>query len=171
MATWMPKTMWFARSVTWTSSSRSISERRSLRQSLTILTRMGEDNYLAELAFILQGSILKAWPSDLVRIWEGFVEECEKGYQWDVSEYNNEIRVRDDLDLLLRAPSLQKCSELAELRSVVDPIDGRFRALLQDGVRPYDDETWYRAGVLRYAGQAYAEYFRSVHGIDVEVVE
>lgn len=102
----------------------------------------------------------------LVAKWEALVSECEDGYSWDVSEYWNELRVRDVLESLLEERSLQTFDGHAELRSVVAAIDERFRAIVRDDVR-IPGNTWWRQAVLRIAGQEYRDYLSAVYGIAV----
>lgn len=120
---------------------------------------------------LLRGVGVSFSPAELVSRWESFVEECEGGYSWDISEYDNEIRARGYLDLLLNAESLQTFPELDELASVVKPIDDRFRSLLRADVERPGKQSWYERGVLRRAGSQYSEFFRSAYGIDVESVD
>jgi hypothetical protein len=49
-------------------------------------------DYLAAAFKILEESGVSFSPAELVSRWESFVEECEGGYSWDVSEYTDEIR-------------------------------------------------------------------------------
>lgn len=128
-------------------------------------------DYLSTVARLLQAIGCKASPADLVRRWESFVEECESGYSWDISEYDNEIRARRALGLLLEAPELQRFPQLQALAEVVKPIDDRFRSLLQEGAARPGKISWYEQGVLRRAGGEYARYFRAAHGIEVQAVD
>ena len=54
-------------------------------------------------------------PATLLDILAAFVDECENGYSWDISEYNNELRARDELGEVIAAPELQSYEEHAEL--------------------------------------------------------
>ena len=95
---------------------------------------------------------------------------CKDGYRWDVSEYSNELAVREKLELLLTAERLQTFQELQELKARVCEIDNRFKSLLKPEVQLPNREHWWEQGVLKRAGEQYAEYFREAHGIQIEVV-
>ena len=130
---------------------------------------MVSDDYIAAALKALEemGSSSSS-PAELVSKWESFVEECEAGYSWDVSEYDNEIRARRQLDRLLEMESLKVFPALAELSEAVRTIDERFRALLQENVERPKKRFWYDRGVLRKAGFQYAQFFHSAFGIEVE---
>jgi hypothetical protein len=128
-------------------------------------------DYLTSVREVLQSVDCDLWPSELVGRWLQLVEDAEDGYRWDVSEYDNEIRARSCLDALLTSPELSRFPELEILAAEVRPIDDRFRALLLAGVERPGKSTWFERGVLSRAGEAYANFFRSAYGIDVEVDE
>ena len=95
---------------------------------------------------------------------------CKEGYQWDMSEYTNELGVRERLERLLTADQLQPYPELHEIKTRVHEIDARFRALLIPNIQLENREHWWERGVLTRAGEPYAAYFRDAYIIDVEVV-
>ncbi len=107
-------------------------------------------------------------PWDLVDKWQLLTDECEVGYRWDISEFDNEVRCRQLLDDLFCSTELQQCSELTALKNAVAQIDLRFRSLLQLGVRRPGRDSWYTEGVLKSAGVDYATYFQKAHGIIVD---
>lgn len=131
----------------------------------------GVMGYLGDSLEILAAAGIPNTPADLVGRWEGFVYECETGYCWDISEYDNEIRARRALDLLIEAESLQIYPERDELVEVVKAIDDRFRLLLQEDVFRPGKEAWYERGVLRRAGLEYVRYFQAAYDIRVEGVD
>src|SRR5258708_5123572 len=69
-------------------------------------------------------------PAQLLTQWEQLVDWCKQGYRWDVSEYGNELSVREKLERLLTSEQLQPYRELQELRTRVSEIDAQFKALL-----------------------------------------
>ena len=128
--------------------------------------------FLAAVEAVLGGSVSspRNSPAQLLAQWEQLVDWCEEGYHWDVSEYLNELSVREKLELLLTAERLQTFQELQELKARVGAIDGRFKSLLKPDVQLPNREHWWEQGVLKRAGEQYAEYFRQAYGIHVEVV-
>lgn len=127
--------------------------------------------YSEEQARVLDRLGINETPSTLLDRWEMLVGECESGYSWDYSEYRNELRVRDLLEGVLRAPELLKYEEHDELMRRVEELDGRFRCLLSSSQSGVSNEPWWRRGVLCKAGPDYAEYCRSAFSIEIEVVK
>jgi hypothetical protein len=103
-------------------------------------------------------------PEELLEGWRELVEECERGYEYNVMEYHADLSVRDRLEACLRGPSAPD-----GFPARVAEVDERFRALLQPGVEvgPAEDPWWHR-GVLRYAGDALAHGLREWFGVEVE---
>lgn len=109
-------------------------------------------------------------PAELIAKWDALVSECEHGYSWDFSEYENEMVARDWLEVIVREPELQPYEEHNELVGAVRAIDLRFSRLVQsDMVLP--SKSWWRGAILRFAGVPYVEYMRAAYGRTVEVVE
>src|SRR5271165_2920457 len=95
-----------------------------------------DNPFLASVALVLadHGFNKPRWPAELVTMWDAFVTSGEEGYQWDFSEYMDEMSVRDQLEVLLTSDKLQGFSEQQELRQVVEKIDARLAALFQPTV-------------------------------------
>ena len=127
--------------------------------------------FLATVEKVLGGSVSspRNSPAQLLAQWQQFVNWCDEGYRWDVSEYWNELSVREKLEQLLTADRLQPFQELGELKTRVGETDIRFKSLLMPDVKLPNREQWWEQGVLKRAGEQYAEYFREAHGIEVEV--
>jgi len=128
--------------------------------------------FLAAVESVLGDSVSPSRnsPAQLLTQWQQFVNWCEEGYRWDVSEYRNELSVRDRLERLLTAERLQPFRELGELKARVDETDTRFKSLLIPGVKMPNHKQWWEQAVLKRAGEQYANYFRQAHGIEVEVI-
>ena len=129
--------------------------------------------FLAAVETVLGGpaSARNNSPAQLLAQWGQFVEWCQEGYNWDVSEYMNELSVRERLERLLTAENLQPFPELRELKTRVSEIDARFKEILNPDVQLPNREYWWERGVLKRAGEQYAKYFRDAHDIQVEVVD
>lgn len=140
---------------------------------MTNSSNMSNPNpFLAAVETVLGGPVSspRNSPAQLLAQWEQFVGWCRDGYRWDVSEYSNELRVRERLELLLTAERLQTFQELQELKAGVSEIDTHFKSLLKPDVQLPNRAHWWEQGVLKRAGEEYAEYFREAHGIQVGVV-
>ena len=127
--------------------------------------------FLAEVDKLLRtaGYSAPKSPATLLDQWSWFVDECENGYRWDISEYDSELSVRRTLDILLEAKSLSAFAEIAELAGRVKEIDIRSRRLLHPVARRERGETWWEKGILAEAGEAYADYCKSVYGTSIKV--
>ena len=101
-------------------------------------------------------------PGYLLEVWWHFIEGCEEGYQWDYGEYLNEIDVRDTIHCY-RKKYFNKDFEEELLE-----LDNRFRALLipNEEIKKFD--TWWKKGVLKFAGDNYAHTMKCA-GFDVEL--
>jgi len=108
---------------------------------------------------------------DLIACWSEFVEECEEGYSWDISEYNNEIRVRNDLEKLLTNAELLRFQEHQFFVNAVLEIDIRFRKLLHNHYQLLNKDGWWARGVLKAAGKEYVEYVRKAYGFEISLKE
>ena len=103
-------------------------------------------------------------------VWLQFVEECEEGYGCSIYEFDNDISVRDRIDLILSHEDLCRVAAVEHLRAETAKVDERFRTLLRTDVTiKSDDAPWWRRGVLKYAGEEYAQDIRSEYGIEIEV--
>src|SRR5438045_4866711 len=101
--------------------------------------------FLAAVETVLGGPVSspRNSPAQLLTQWEQFVDWCKDGYRWDVSEYSNELAVREKLELLLAAEPLQRFQELQELKARVSAIDARFKSLLKPDVQLPNREHWW----------------------------
>src|SRR5262249_9573087 len=102
-------------------------------------------------------------------VWLGFVEECEEGYSCNMYEFDNDISVRDRIDLVLSHEDLLGIAAVEHLRAVVVDIDERFRVLLRSDMNISNYAHWWRRGVLKYAGKEYAEDIRRSYGTEIEI--
>jgi hypothetical protein len=125
--------------------------------------------YIASQDMVRTRAHIQRTTAELVDIWDALVDECQEGYSWDISEFRNELASRDQLEEILRAPELVPYREHRQLRDRAESIDARFRRLLMpDCVFPAEG-SWWRRGVLRFAGPSYAGYCRKAHGFEVLV--
>ncbi|MDX3457516.1 hypothetical protein PV396_37145 [Streptomyces sp. ME02-8801-2C] len=75
------------------------------------------------------------------------VDECVDGYDMDVSEYLNDLSIRDLLQRVTDDPIVRSLPEFAWFTAELAGIDERFRAVLADGpmVRPGEHRWWRRS--------------------------
>ena len=80
------------------------------------------------------------------------------------------ISVRDTIEMVLSREDFFGFAAVDHLRTSARNTDERFQALLRSDVSiGSDDAPWWRRGVLRYAGEQYAEDVRRSYGIEIEV--
>jgi hypothetical protein len=129
------------------------------------------ETYLKALSQFL---VAQGWETSIPRLldqWSELIEACKDGYQWDISEYHHELMVRERLERILTASEIAGFQELAIVRQKVEELDQIFRGLLQTGVVLEDQSyPWWERGVLKYAGEPYADYVGHVYGIEVSRV-
>jgi hypothetical protein len=84
--------------------------------------------YVTTLAKVYQENpeVFHLSPAELLDGWEGFVGQVEDGYQYDVSEYDHDIVIRDQLEHLVSYSGIQKFQEFL---CMVEKVDDRFRSL------------------------------------------
>jgi hypothetical protein len=110
--------------------------------------------------------------SDLLEWWHSFVGQCEGGYRWTIYELDDELSVRDYIEVLLTDPVVAKFEEFASFAERVAELDKRFKALLKVGItRPASSQTWWRQGILRFAGDEYRSDIANQYSIPVEPAE
>ncbi len=128
-------------------------------------------NYLDSRRKLIEKLNISRDLPDLITCWSAFVEECEEGYSWDVSEYNNEIRVRNELEQLLTNSELIQFQEHKLFEDAVQEIDNRFRRLLHTNYQMSEKQEWWMRGVLSAAGEEYVKYYKKAHGFDIDLKE
>ena len=133
---------------------------------------MSGKEYIQKVQEVLRQNGWEESPALLLEKWSSFVSECEEGYNWEIEEYWNEIRVRNWIEALLSAPELKEFEEFKEFTARVEEIDSMFRGLLLPDVSLKKNEgNWWEEGVLRYAGETLARDLQSMYGIQIEVVD
>lgn len=124
-------------------------------------------SFAAHCTRLLTSRDIAESPASLLARWSDFVEQCEEGYQWDVSEYENELRTRRILEWLLQELASCGYPDRSVLEGNLTAIDRRFQEVLQQGVEVPGSGAWFERGVLRFAGEPYASYMLQAHGFDV----
>lgn len=109
-------------------------------------------------------------PSALTESWEAFIKECEEGYSWTIYEYDNEIRVREKMELILASPEIQTYEEIQNALTKVNSLDARMRSLFIPNISRKNKNHWWDKGVLKYAGEEYAKDIKHELNIEVNVV-
>jgi hypothetical protein len=108
---------------------------------------------------------------EFVDAWRSFVAQCSAGYDMSVYEYENDLTLRAEIQVLLDDPELQKLEGYGEFYDQISSVDRDFKALLQEGVEIGSaSEPWWTRGVLRRAGAELAQDLMNIHGVGIRVV-
>src|SRR5690349_10954979 len=70
-------------------------------------------------------------PESLLKGWEGMIAACKKGYEDNIYEYDNDISIREHIELLLSSEILKEYPEFHEFSEAVKSLDTKFSELLQ----------------------------------------
>jgi len=86
-------------------------------------------------------------PAEALRSWEEMVDECVDGYDLDVSEYLNDLSVRDLLQRVADDSKVRSLPEFSWFTAELARIDEGFRAVLANGplIRPREHQWWRRS--------------------------
>lgn len=109
-----------------------------------------------------------AWAAGkFVEAWESLVEEAISGYWGDLYEFENDLGVRDVLELALRSDQLDAFDAWTELSKRVRTADERFRALLSDGPEVRAGTPWRRERLPPYAGEDFVADAARLYGVQI----
>ena len=102
--------------------------------------------------------------------WESFVDQCFKGYEMSIYEFENDRSVRAMIQILLDQDSIQEAWGFEEFKNSISRIDSRFRGILQGGVQVNAPSApWWERGVPEYAGSELSEDFMNIFGVQVRI--
>ncbi|MBI5610857.1 MAG: hypothetical protein HY902_18405 [Deltaproteobacteria bacterium] len=104
----------------------------------------------------------------LIESWEAFVEECATGYSFDIAEYRNELRVRNEIEVLVSSERLRRYKDHDSFVAIVRAIDERFKALGHATWHFATASTWWERVVPVRAGHDFASYCLQVYGFRIK---
>ncbi|MBL0885908.1 hypothetical protein [Myceligenerans indicum] len=109
--------------------------------------------------------------ADALMSWSEFVDECAEGYSFGVYEYDNDLQVRDLLELAFDGEADELLGAEEARRSIV-VVDERFRRILKPGVRvPGASETWWSGAVPARGGVELVEDLEENYRTEIDLVE
>ena len=110
-------------------------------------------------------------PSSLLDGWDSIVRQCEDGYTFGLSEFSNDLWVRNFIDRLCADPRVIGDPVRIDFMTVLEDTDRRFRSMLAPEFQiGQSDMPWWQRGVLRYAEEEYVEDLRNQYGIAIDTV-
>ncbi|MEU4618116.1 hypothetical protein [Streptomyces umbrinus] len=111
-------------------------------------------------------------PGEALRSWEETVDECVDGYDLDVSEYLNDLSIRDLLERVADDSSVRLLPEYSWFTAELARIDERFKEVLADGplIRAKERRWWRRS--LPTAGRAdFVSDVKERYGVELMLVD
>lgn len=105
-------------------------------------------------------------------MWKEFVEECAIGYELDLSEYLNDLSIRDLLQEVMDDAEIRTIDNYGWFAEEVRRIDERFREVVNAGpeIRP-DDAHWWKRRVPPVGAEEFVDDVRDRHSVEVRVVD
>ena len=129
---------------------------------------MSDDGFLRRFNEVVDaaGGRTPQWPSHLLELWEGLVQECEDGYTSTIYEYENDLAARTIIEAVLTDPQLSHVSDLEYFRQQVAALDDRFKAACRTDVRiGKPGAPWWAQAVPCGAEGDFAEDLQRLYGI------
>lgn len=107
-------------------------------------------------------------PAQVLGAWEDFVTTCMDGYELDLSEYLNDLSIRQFIQLVLDDSVAKRTEMYVLFAERVSHIDDRFRGLVSDGplVRPGSDLWWDRR-IPPYGAAEFVEDARERYSVEL----
>lgn len=105
-------------------------------------------------------------PVRLIETWRSFVEQCRNGYHMCIYEYDNDISIREAIQLVIDNDNLKKYREYGIFCETIFAIDQKFRELLLAQTRD-DRTTWWEKGILKTGQDEYATDIKEIFGIEI----
>lgn len=108
-------------------------------------------------------------PQTMVNDWQEFVDICGGGYMESVMDYDYDLRIRDDIEQVLKDNNLYKHEGFSLFRSEIEAIDISFKELLHSEFKR-NATTWWQQGILKYGGEEYVSSVSDLLGYKIESV-
>ncbi|KIA74434.1 hypothetical protein [Paenarthrobacter nicotinovorans] len=111
-------------------------------------------------------------PAAYLEAWAAFTEDCEKGYQGNIYEYENDISVRDVIERALTSLGPAEDAAVAVFADAVAESDARFAAVLNSGPVMRDEAVpWWRRRLPVSGGREFAAEARQHFSVTLSPVE
>lgn len=111
-------------------------------------------------------------PAQVLGAWEDFVTTCTDGYEFDLSEYLNDLSIRQFIQLVLDDPEAKRTEMYTLFVERIRRIDDRFRELVSEGplIRPGSD-LWWDQRIPPYGAAEFVEDARERYSVQLRVVD
>ncbi len=100
-------------------------------------------------------------PVDAIDRWACLIDEIEKGYNWEPTEFDNHLDLaRAEVEKLLEHPMLEAFPEHSVFQNTVGELDEYFKTLtFEHEPENRHDVKWYSKRILKKAGPEYYSFF------------
>ena len=109
-------------------------------------------------------------PLALLKSWKAMIEICKKGYQDNISEYDNDLSIREAIELVLSSERSKEYPEFTEFLEKVNRLDEEFSEFLQTDITRSEYANWWLQRAPKYGCAELADDFFQIYGIRITVV-
>ncbi|MFF0087202.1 hypothetical protein ACFYR1_47280 [Streptomyces canus] len=111
-------------------------------------------------------------PAQVLGAWEAFVTTCMGGYEFDLSEYLNDLSIRQFIQLVLDDSEAKRTEMYKLFAERIRRIDDRFCKLVSEGplIRPRSD-LWWDQRIPPYGAADFVEDARERYSVELRVVD
>ena len=137
------------------------------REEMKLYWKCPKKDYITQVEALLEQKGYKNQsPATLINNWILVVDDIESGYSFCLSEYDDDLGVRETVEIILSSDLLEEFAEREEFRQVVEPVDNRFRSLLRPDVqRPVFSPYWWIRGIPFNTGDEFNQDMKDFYGI------
>ncbi|MCL7752442.1 hypothetical protein MPF13_01625 [Polaribacter sp. Z022] len=107
--------------------------------------------------------------SDLINMWEQFTEECIEGYGWNIYEYDNDVSIRELIELVISNEKLKLSKEHKYFKKKIHNIDDKLKLLFFDEVKRNTGKFWWNRGILKEAGEEYMNDLQDEYNVKIKL--
>jgi hypothetical protein len=129
------------------------------------------ENYIKVFYSVLSKNTLSNnSPNEYVENWKNFVEECKDGYSYSLYDYDLDLSIRDEIEIILRSEELKMFDEHELFRNRIMMIDQEFISITKD-IRIFGlPSFWWKYKIPKFSKQQFSENVKNEFGLDIDVV-
>ncbi|HEY3502006.1 MAG TPA: hypothetical protein VGN37_04340 [Actinocatenispora sp.] len=107
-------------------------------------------------------------PTEALRRWEDFAEDCLAGFPWDVDDYNNDLTLRTQLAEVLPVLEAAGHGVARRMFEKIEAADSRAREVLTCESFPgFPEDRWWLRRTPTYASRKFCADFREAYGVEI----
>lgn len=101
----------------------------------------------------------------LLEGYEGLIESLSKEYDWNIEEFDNDIFIREVIEVILVSKSLKIYNEYDEFQNRIMELDQKLKEISYPYIRQHDKK-WWENIILKNGGPTYNEDVFMNYGIN-----